>query len=79
MAHQIDPFCVPQLADVDCREADHNGGSARVLQNFSITQCDAVCMLAGIRRSRAVTVRSERQGARPGGVRAFIQGRPGRL
>ena len=30
----------------DCR---HIGGSARVLQNFSITQCDALCKLAGIR------------------------------
>jgi hypothetical protein len=26
-----------------------NGGSARVLQNFSITRCDALCKLAGIR------------------------------
>jgi hypothetical protein len=26
-----------------------NGGSARVLQNFSITRRDALCKLAGIR------------------------------
>jgi hypothetical protein len=26
MAHQIDLFCVPQLADTGCLEADHNGG-----------------------------------------------------
>jgi hypothetical protein len=29
MAHQIDLFCVPQLADTECLEVDHNGGSAR--------------------------------------------------
>jgi hypothetical protein len=29
--------------------AAQSGGSARVLQNFSITQCDVVCKLAGIR------------------------------
>jgi hypothetical protein len=27
MAYQIDLFCVPQLADTGCLEADHNGGS----------------------------------------------------
>lgn len=26
MVHQIDQFCVPQLADTECLEADHNGG-----------------------------------------------------
>jgi hypothetical protein len=30
MVHQIDPFCVPQLADTGCLEADQNGGDARV-------------------------------------------------
>jgi len=29
MAHQIDLFCVPQLADTGCVEADHNGGDTR--------------------------------------------------
>jgi len=26
MAHQIGLFCVPQLADTECLEADQNGG-----------------------------------------------------
>jgi hypothetical protein len=26
MAHQIDLFCMPQLADARCLEADQNGG-----------------------------------------------------
>ena len=30
MPHQIDPFCMPQLADTCCLGADHNGGYARV-------------------------------------------------
>jgi hypothetical protein len=34
---------------IEAALATPNGGSARVLQNFSITQCDAVCMLTGIR------------------------------
>jgi hypothetical protein len=29
MARQIDLFCVPQLADTECLEADHIGGSVR--------------------------------------------------
>jgi hypothetical protein len=29
MAHQIDLFCIPQLADARRLEADQNGGSAR--------------------------------------------------
>lgn len=29
LAHQIDLFCVPQLADIGCLEADHNGGYVR--------------------------------------------------
>lgn len=28
MAHQIDLFCMPQLADARCLEADQNGGTA---------------------------------------------------
>jgi (4S)-4-hydroxy-5-phosphonooxypentane-2,3-dione isomerase len=31
MLRQIDLFCVPRLADTGCLEADHNGGTARVL------------------------------------------------
>jgi hypothetical protein len=31
MAHQIDRFCIPQLADTKCREVADNGGSALVL------------------------------------------------
>jgi hypothetical protein len=31
MAHQIDLFCVPQLADNGCLEADHIGGDARLI------------------------------------------------
>jgi hypothetical protein len=34
MAHQIDPFCVHHLADTECLEADHNGGSASVLPDL---------------------------------------------
>ena len=30
MPHQIDLFCMPQLADTCCLEADHNGGTVRV-------------------------------------------------
>jgi hypothetical protein len=33
MAHQIDLFCLPQLADAKCLEADQNGGTARVCRN----------------------------------------------
>jgi hypothetical protein len=33
MAHQIDLFCVPQLADTGCLETDHNGGYARALSH----------------------------------------------
>lgn len=29
MAHQIDLFCVPQLADTECLDCDQNGGFAR--------------------------------------------------
>jgi hypothetical protein len=32
MAHQIGLFCIPQLADARCLEADQNGGSARGYQ-----------------------------------------------
>jgi len=32
MPHQIDLFCMPQLADTCCLEADHNGGDARTSQ-----------------------------------------------
>jgi hypothetical protein len=39
MAHQIDLFCVPQLADTGCLEADHNGGYLRgFLLTVSYTQ-----------------------------------------
>ena len=31
---QIDSFCVPQLADTGCLEADHIGGSACVLHDL---------------------------------------------
>jgi hypothetical protein len=34
MAHQIDLFCAPQLADTGCIEGDHNGGSARASQEL---------------------------------------------
>ncbi|HEY5987393.1 MAG TPA: transposase, partial [Streptosporangiaceae bacterium] len=37
MAHQIDLFCVPQLADTECLEADHNGGTARGRPGASTT------------------------------------------
>jgi hypothetical protein len=30
MAHQIHLFCMPQLADAGCLEADQNGGYLRV-------------------------------------------------
>jgi hypothetical protein len=52
------------------------GGSARVLQNFSITQRDPVCELTGTGQSRTIPASPERQGARPGGVRASVQDRP---
>ena len=29
MAYPIDLFCVHHLADTECLEADHNGGSVR--------------------------------------------------
>jgi hypothetical protein len=29
MAHQINLFCKPQLADARCLEADQNGGSPK--------------------------------------------------
>jgi hypothetical protein len=57
MAHQIDLFCVPQLADTGCLEADHNGGSACGYQELSaplaipttatIAGVHAVCLCIG--------------------------------
>jgi hypothetical protein len=45
VAHQIDLFCVPQLADTACLEADHNGGyrsqSAEVLSP-SVTRASSL-------------------------------------
>jgi hypothetical protein len=32
IAHQFDLFCMPQLADAGCLEADQNGGSVRRVQ-----------------------------------------------
>jgi hypothetical protein len=37
MAHQIDLFCVPQMADTGCLEADHRGGSVSVLPDFRLS------------------------------------------
>ena len=42
MAHQIDLFCVPQLADTGCLEADHNGGYFASSSWAFVTESDVV-------------------------------------
>ena len=37
MAHQIDLFCVPQLADTGCLGADHIGGSCDLCRSPLVT------------------------------------------
>jgi len=55
----------------------YNGGSARVLQNLAITQCDALRKLAGVRPVVDGPASPERHGARFGGVRMGSAARPG--
>ena len=65
-------FGLPQTDGQGTKIGAPIGGSARVLQNFSITQCDA-----GIRPVVNGPGQPEREGARLGGVRTSVQGRPG--
>jgi hypothetical protein len=65
MAHQIDLFCTPQLADARRLEADRNGGSASAVADYSgVAYCSAssVGLAAGAQRVRRwVRVRPRRK------------------
>jgi hypothetical protein len=68
--------------DAALAAAAPSGGYARVLQSLSITQGDAVCKLAGVRRWWTVAASPEWQVHAPAAcVLLFraVQGRPGHL
>ena len=71
------PICVTGADSNEIAEAAP--GRRAFSRKLSATQCDAVCKLAGIWPVADGPGQPERQGARPGGVRASVQGRPGLL
>jgi len=65
VTRRIDTFCRNHGPHYHAPVAAPNGGSVRVLQNFSITHCDAVCVLVAIRPVADGPGRPEQQGAGP--------------